>query len=261
MDTLNGGIVERSGTVDRSGIQVISRAICVLRILENVPEGLSLGEIAKAVSLPRSTVQRIVAALSNEGFLIAASPTAKVRLGPAILQLAASLDFDITKILRPFLRDLAVDVQETVDLSIQRGGSAVFVDQILGKRRLIAMSSTGERFPLHCSANGKALLAALPPEAAKHALARSLREHADFPLRDPDRLSRELEAARTGFVAFDREEHHAGIGAVGTAMNDPAGGLFAISIPVPMTRFRRTEAKLVERLLEHRSRILAKLSR
>jgi len=43
---------------ERQGIQVIARAAALLRALERRPEGLSLGELAKAVSLPRSTVRR-----------------------------------------------------------------------------------------------------------------------------------------------------------------------------------------------------------
>lgn len=251
--------LESNESHDRSGIQVISRAADVLRSLENVPEGLSLGEIAKVVSLPRSTVQRIVNTLVSEGFLMAASPTAKVRLGPAILRLASSLDFDITKIMRPFMRDLSLEVKETVDLAVLRGGSVVFVDQILGKRRIIAVSAIGERFPLHCSANGKAILATLPPDAAKVALNRSLQEHKDYPLTDPNRLWQELETIRVTGIAYDREEHMVGLGAVGTAMADPCGGVFAISIPLPIQRFRRDEKILVEKLQEHRQRIMSRL--
>ena len=47
------------------GIQVIARAANVLRSLEDKPDGLSLGQIAKRVSLARSTVQRIVGALGQ----------------------------------------------------------------------------------------------------------------------------------------------------------------------------------------------------
>nr|WP_232310083.1 MULTISPECIES: helix-turn-helix domain-containing protein [Francisella] len=50
-------------------IQVISRAINVLKSISNEPGGMSLGDIAKKVELPRSTVQRIVAALEAEGFI------------------------------------------------------------------------------------------------------------------------------------------------------------------------------------------------
>ncbi len=53
-----------------AGIQSIARAAAVLRALERSPSGMSLGEIAAALDLPRSTVQRIVDALKDEGFLI-----------------------------------------------------------------------------------------------------------------------------------------------------------------------------------------------
>ena len=73
-----------------SQIQVIARAASILRALEDEPSGLSLGQIAQRVNLARSTVQRIVAALAAERFVIAASPTARVRIGPTILRLANS---------------------------------------------------------------------------------------------------------------------------------------------------------------------------
>jgi DNA-binding IclR family transcriptional regulator len=61
---------------ERSGIQVIARAAAVLRPLRREPIGLSLGEIVERVSLPRSTVQRIVAALGREELLMSASSRA-----------------------------------------------------------------------------------------------------------------------------------------------------------------------------------------
>ena len=66
----------------KQSIQVLSRAANVLRALEGEPEGLSLGQISQRVGLARSTVQRIVDALRSEQFVIAASPTAGVRLRP-----------------------------------------------------------------------------------------------------------------------------------------------------------------------------------
>ena len=46
------------------------------------------------------------------------------------------------------------------------GGSAGFIDQIPGQQRLVALSGIGERFPLHCTANGKAILACFDPNNA-----------------------------------------------------------------------------------------------
>lgn len=55
-------------------IQVISRAVNVLKSIGSKPDGMSLGEIAKQIYLPRSTVQRIVAALEEEGFIKSEEP-------------------------------------------------------------------------------------------------------------------------------------------------------------------------------------------
>ena len=84
----------------QSQVQVIARAAAILRALEDEAAGLSLGQIAQRVNLARSTVQRIVAALEAEKFLIAASPNGRVRLGPTILRLAASARTDFRSLSR-----------------------------------------------------------------------------------------------------------------------------------------------------------------
>ena len=66
------------------GIKVISRATDILRVLGQSTTGLSLGQIALRVSLPRSTVQRIVAALEFEGFISIEAGNAGIRLGPEV---------------------------------------------------------------------------------------------------------------------------------------------------------------------------------
>ena len=67
-------VQSQSQIQSQSQVQVIARAAAILRALEDEAGGLSLGQIAQRVNLARSTVQRIVAALEAEKFLIAASP-------------------------------------------------------------------------------------------------------------------------------------------------------------------------------------------
>ncbi|MFN6953425.1 MAG: helix-turn-helix domain-containing protein [Acetobacteraceae bacterium] len=86
---------------DKHQIQVIARAAAILRALQDEPDGLSLGQIAARVGLPRSTVQRIVGALEGEGLLAPAIPGGRMRLGPALLRLAASVETDVAALARP----------------------------------------------------------------------------------------------------------------------------------------------------------------
>lgn len=245
---------------DKGGIQVLSRAAAILRILQRHPEGLSLGEIGKLVGLPRSTVQRIVDALDQENLLIASSPTMGVRLGPALISLAAATRFDVADMARGTLEALAKETGETVDLSVMDQNKAVFIDQIAGSHRLVAVSSVGASFPLHSAANGKAMLALMSPaELAKQKKRADLAKHTHNTLTSWQALEDELATIRSAGIAFDREENSEGICAVAMAFRCRSGEIAAISIPVPTQRFTAREQELIAALVKHCGTLIDKL--
>jgi DNA-binding IclR family transcriptional regulator len=237
------------------GVQVIARAASVLRALEGKPDGLSLGQIAREIGLARSTVQRIVAALVTEDFVTEAQPGRGVRIGPGLARIAASLSSNFTEILHPHLVALRDEVGETVDLSILSGGSAVFIDQIPGKQRLVALSGIGERFPLHCTANGKAILSCFAKEDAATLIEKSAAEHPEHPIKDRAKLLREIDTVRRKHLAFDPAEHGIGISAVGIAVRDAFGRPVAVSIPAPNHRFNEQREALAKALLSFREKL------
>ena len=244
-----------------AGIQVIARAAKVLRALESRPDGLSLAEIAKQVGLARSTVQRIVTALAAEEFVTEAQPGRGVRIGGGLARIAASLGSNIAEILRPHLHVLCEEVGETVDLSVLSGGSAIFIAQVPGRQRLVAVSAVGARFPLHCTANGKAILSCFSKQDALALIDKSVAEHPDNPLADAARLLREIEATRRTHLAWDIGAHTEGISAVGAAMLDVFGRPFAISIPAPSQRFASERHSLSHALTVFRQKVKSLLGR
>jgi DNA-binding IclR family transcriptional regulator len=163
--------------------------------------------------------------------------------------------------LRPHLTALSEEVGETVDLSVLSGGSAIFIDQIPGKQRLIALSAVGERFPLHCTANGKAMLACFSGEDAAAMIDKSVASHPDHPLADRAKLSREIETVRRKHLAFDLGEHDAGIGAVGVATLDSFGRPIAVSVPAPTQRFAARRDELAKALVAFRDKMRAIVGR
>jgi DNA-binding IclR family transcriptional regulator len=234
--------------IERGGIQVIARAAQVLRSLRDEPSGLSLGDIAARVGLARSTVQRIVAALIEERLLTPASARAGVKLGPGLVELAAAVDARTERIARPFMEAIARQTDETVDLSILEGDQVVFVEQIQGTQRLAAVSGVGKRFPLHCTANGKAILAILPTERREALLPKRLKRYTAATITDAGALRTVLtEVERTG-VAFDLEEHSVGICAAGIGFIDQSGRVFSLSCPVPSGRFAGSRAEITRLL-------------
>lgn len=237
----------------RKGIQVISRAAAVLRSLKGYPDGRSLGQIAGEIGLPRSTVQRIVNALQDERLLIANANRSGVRLGPELGALAQSARFNTAEQCRPFLTRLTELTGETSDLSVYRGTSMIFVDQVAGNQRLRTVSSVGEIFPISTTANGRACLAMLPRPKAL-VLAQSEAETRGLPF-DAAAFSAILDHVQETGLAFDNEEHSDGISAVGFAFSDTAGDLYAISVPVPTTRFNRKQSEIVAALSDTAERV------
>lgn len=233
----------------RNDLQLIGRAAAVLRALEGHPDGLALTELSAAADLPKSTVHRLVGALRQEDF-VTLLPGGKWHLGRGLARLGAAARGSLREDMRHHLLRLAREVDETVDLSILDGEGVRFIDQVLSTRRLVAVSAVGITFPLHCTANGKALLAALPPEQVAAIMPVRLASLTPRTITSRKALSAELDQIREEGIAYDREEHTEGISAVGSVVRDAYGVAAAVSIAAPTQRFVGEEDKLKALLLD-----------
>jgi DNA-binding IclR family transcriptional regulator len=234
-----------------AGIQVISRAGAVLRVCGASQAGLSLGDIATVLALPRSTVQRIVNALVTERLLQADGTRHSIRIGPGLHAISNAQRIDVIEIVHPFLKELSAITGETVDLAEFKRDHLVFVDQVSGSQRLRAISSVGEVFPLHNTANGKAALSLLPD----HTVIAVLHSNGQIQGATLTRFMDEIETVRRTGIAEDTDQHVDGISAVGTAFRTAIGDIYALSIPLPSVRFPSRKIQLSDLLLTFCRRI------
>lgn len=226
----------------RTGIQAIARAGSVLRALEAAPAGLALGELATAVGLPKSTVHRLVQALADED-LARTGAGGRIRLGPGLARLGAAAHDALADTLRRPLQDLRRALDETADLAVLDGASARFIDQAPAPHRLRAVSAVGSAFPLHCTANGKALLSGLSDDAVRDLLPDRLTRFTATTITTRTGLLAALDEVRRTGVAFDHEEHTDGISAVAAVVTEAGGPVAAISVPAPTQRFTGNEER------------------
>ena len=241
----------------RAGIQVIARAAAILRVLRDNTDGMSLGQIAERVDLPRSTVQRIVGALQAERLVIGGSAGGSIRLGPEITALSEATRYNVVEDCRLHLSDLSRRLGETADLSVMRGAGMIFLDQIPGTHRLRTVSAVGEVFPMTTTANGRAALSLLPREEARALV------QAEWARRgrtgDWTAFNRMLDLVVATGVAHDRDEHTPGISAIGFAFRDRRDEIHAISVPIPTQRFLATEPEVLSAILQTRAAVIADL--
>jgi DNA-binding IclR family transcriptional regulator len=200
-------------------------------------------------------VSRLVLALEAEGFLAATGPRGRYRLGPEFIRMAAAARRSAWQELHPLIADLSQEIGETVDLSVLERDRAVFVDQVVADNRLQAVSAVGDSFPLHASANGKALLASMPEPDVRRVLAASLERFTPSTITDPAVLEKELTSVRTAGIAYDREEHSEGVSALGVVIGTVDHDLLAVSVPMPTHRFTQRENEICSALEAFNERV------
>ncbi len=237
--------------------QVVRRSAAILRTLQGHPKGLSVGAIASVVDLPRSTVHRLLKSLEAEHLVAGSTEQNGFRLGPALIHLATSASAWLVDATHQYLVELSAEIRETVDLAVLSGTHVHFVDHVTGPNPLQAASDIGIAFPLHCTANGKALLAGMTNDQVESLLKGRLDASTSNTLTDMTSLLTELDLIRATGIAYDREEHNVGISAVGTKLDNPYGLSVALSVPVPTSRFSDRESDIVEALATGRDRIEA----
>lgn len=221
---------------DGYGIQVVSRAASILRVLASNPQGLSLGAIANATSLPRSTVQRIVGALEGEEFVESVGPRGGTRLGPALGQLARAAHGDIVSVARPHLETLSKTVCETVALASASGQRAIVVDRVVYERELCIFIPIGVTATPYTTAFGKALLSQMSDDAVRKLLGTNIVPATAKSVKNMSQLLRDLLTIRKSGFAYDREEHIEGVCSIATSI-DTFLGPYSVSIAAPVSRF------------------------
>jgi len=240
------------------GVQVIARAAQVLRALEGEPQGLSLAQLAERVALPRSTVHRIVTALAAEGLVASVSSTGRVRIGPEFARLAAAGPAEIWRPVEPFMKRLHDELGETVDCGILEGSQVRVIRVIPSTRYMLrAIAEVGQYFPLHCTAKGKALLAALGRPIALRTLPPTLHCYTPHTLTTIPALEADLDKVAETGIAHDSEEAVPGICGAGIAVREPSGVLLAISVLLPAQRYQAAEAAVTAALAEVRDDAIA----
>jgi IclR family acetate operon transcriptional repressor len=238
---------------DINGKQVIARAALVLRVLAGQAHGLTIAEITRASELPRSTAQRITAALLSQQMVVAVD--GRFALGPAITQLAGSTKMDIVGIVRPHLEALADASGETANLLVVRGQHAVLTDQVSSIRELRVVTPVGTALPLYCTAHGKAFLAELEDSRLVLHLTQPWEKKTAHTLSSLAALKKELPAIRKQGFAYDQEEHLEGVSGVGLTLNTNTTERFVLSVVMPTARFQRTATTIAKDLLQCRAAI------
>lgn len=221
-------------------VQSVERAISILESFSASEPELCVGEISRRVGIPKSTVFRLLATLEERELISQNPETGLYRLGIGLLVLAnnAMITTDLQRVVRPYLRQFAQDLNETVTLTVLDEYDAVNLELFASPERLIMrVGWVGRRMPVHATASGKAIIAFKPEEERKKILSKALERYTPKTITDHEKLQEKLRQIRKDGYATAFEEMEVGLNAISAPIRNHDGEVIAcVSVSGPSNR-------------------------
>ncbi|MDR1546475.1 MAG: IclR family transcriptional regulator [Deltaproteobacteria bacterium] len=225
-----------------------------LKILESIVEHgeLTVTQAANLLEINRASSHRFIATLRDLGYV---RRTDRGNYEPTFKMLELGMvqadKFEIRRLAKPVMRDLAAEFDETVNLGLLDHGDVVYLDKVESRELLRMDSGVGTHCPPHATALGKAMIAYWPA-AELTGLLDSLELKALTPRTIVNRgqLENELAKIRRQGYAVDDEELSLHLYCVAAPIFDLNGfPSYALSVSGPASRLKTMKdvpAKLVK---------------
>lgn len=222
---------------DRYLSRSICRALDVLDSFSAAHPEFTLKELSKRVSIPESSLFRVLLTLEKRGYLVQSSD-GSYQLSQRLLH-GRSLDDAkaLLAIAQPEMQVLASRFNETVSLAHLFEDRIQVLEVIDSFHDMRIANRRGRVLPPHCSAMGKVITAMQLPEHIHKLLeVYGLNARTVHTVTDRNVLLDEFRIARKQGYAFDREESTLGGICVAAAIQSGSHTVAAISISTPVAR-------------------------
>lgn len=212
-------------------------------VLETVSEQQPVGvsELARALDLPKSTVQRSLQTLADIDWVrpIGGDRSTRWALTTKALTVGSAVarDAGLRAHAMPAMQQLGAATGETIHLTVPDGGYVVLIEKVSSTHPVQTVSWVGGRAPIHATASGLAMLSRMPAAEVDQLLQPPLERWTDLTETDPAWIRDELETVRSRGWASNPGWWRVDVAAIGAAVVDRAGRVVgALSISAPAHR-------------------------
>ena len=245
---------EPSASRAPEGMAGLAKGLAIIELFGRSASQLSVASAAEGIGVARATARRCLLTLVELGYVEHDGryfhPTPRMlRLGGTYLDTAS-----LPALARPHLVAARDVLGESVSLAVREHEWSTFVARAEADRIVSTGVRVGARLPVHCSATGRVLLAALPDgEAADLLRAETAQRRTPHTVVDPDELLGMLPRIREERLALSDEELELGMRAMAVPVVDCGGRTAAamsvsvFSARVSAERMRREFAPVLQR--------------
>jgi DNA-binding IclR family transcriptional regulator len=216
----------------------VAKAFQILGVLGASRREMTATDVAQSLGTNLPTVHRFLVTLEDLG-AVARGPEGRFHLGLTLANLGSKVESH--KLLVGHVQDhldaLATEFREVAHCAVRNGDIAVNIARAQPARSLVMGFASGDATPLHCSAVGKVLLAALEPAVLRPLLDRlELESHTTRTITRRGQLTAELREIASRGYAIDDGELEDGLRSIALPIHNGRGNTIAamaLSAPAP----------------------------
>jgi DNA-binding IclR family transcriptional regulator len=234
-----------SSDVSKYHVPNLTRALHIMELLTEHPEGLTTTHITSLLKIPRNSVFRITSTLLENGYLVRDEESLIFQLSQKLLTMgyAALSEESLIEKSIGVMRQLRDRYMETVPLGILHGNEGVVIEEVQGTHSFRFVLEPGKRFHIHSAAPGKAIVAFLPEEEQEQLIKHAkFIKYNDRTIRDKKDYRDVLDKVRQCGYAVDHAEEIEGMHCISAPIFNRHGyPIAAIWITGPSYRIKHKD--------------------
>ncbi len=222
------------------------RVLNILNLLSVNTDGLTLTEISKVISVPKSTLYPILQTMTDMNYIQLGKDSFRYKLGISTFCVGSSYSQDeyMLEFVKSIMKSIVTEIKEICQMGVLEGNNVLYVlkeePEVGLDIRII--SRVGKRLPAYCTALGKALLSNYDIEEVKKLYPEGLFPYTEHTITDFDILNNHLSIIRKEHIAKEYEETTKGLCCYAVPLESNGNIIAALSVSIP--KFRATKEKL-----------------
>ena len=195
-------------------VHAVEKAISLLDCFWREKKPMSLTELSRATGWPKSTVHNLLASMMDSAVVEQSPADGKYRLGLHLFEYGCAISehWNVVKLARPHLNALVAKTGESVYLASLNADTLLIVDSAEPNNVFRVASTVGNRLPVHCTSQGKAILAHQDETTVRRILKRAgMKSYTLDTLKSPEAYLEQLRQVRAAGIASEYEEYHNGM--------------------------------------------------
>ena len=216
--------------------QTLTRGLAVLRTMADVRKPVTLQDLHERTGIPKPTLVRLLAILTEEACTARLDDRPTYGLGPTVTATAAGVPDDLRpeQLAGPFLERLSVAVGHTANLGVLNGNQVLHLCVVLANRPIRYIVHIGSRDDPHSTGLGKVLLAQLDGAAVQRIVGDDwLNAKTSRTITSRSKLKAELTKIRRMGYAYDDQDGALGLACFAIPLMIDGRPVAALSISGP----------------------------